>query len=268
MINGKVFDGAAVHKNDLFGSGGSADTRFTQQAADPNPFLGLRLDLKELVQKILPAQVADPVNEPIHRRGLEGGRMIANEGKADIGVTNCVQQELVLNVAHFGVFASKEFPARGKIEKKRPRLNHRTWSFSGGTNGFDPAALYRNFRSLNCPVWSSCHTEPGNARDAWQRLTAKAEGANSSQIMAGSNFACCVAFQAEQGIVSIHPDAIIYDADRSGTSSHDRHFDPGRSGIDAVFDQLFDHRCRPFDHFACRDLTCDFIRQEHYATHL
>jgi hypothetical protein len=86
--------------------------------------------------------------------------------------------------------------------------------------------------------------------------------------MAGSNLACSVAFQAEQGVVSIHPDAIIYDADRRCTSSHDRHFDPTRSGIDAVFDQFFDYRRRPFDHFACRDLTCDFVRQEHNATHL
>jgi hypothetical protein len=86
--------------------------------------------------------------------------------------------------------------------------------------------------------------------------------------MAGSNLACGVAFQAEQGVVSIHPDAIIYNADRRGTASHYRHFDPGRPGIDAVLDQFFDHRCRPLDHFARRDLTCDFIGQEHNSTHL
>jgi hypothetical protein len=118
MIDGEVFDGATVHENDLFGSGRSADTRFGQQAADSNPVLGLRLDLKELVQKLLATKVADPVNEPIGWRGLDARRMIANEGKADVGMTNCVQQELVLNMARLGVFASKEFPARGKIEKQ------------------------------------------------------------------------------------------------------------------------------------------------------
>ena len=27
-----------------------------------------------------------------------------------------------------------------------------------------------------------------------------------------------------------------------------------RTGIEAIFNQLLDHRCRPFDHLACSDL--------------
>jgi hypothetical protein len=78
--------------------------------------------------------------------------------------------------------------------------------------------------------------------------------------LAGPDFAGGVPFDTQQGVISVHPGAVVKDTNYCGAAARDRHFDPARTCVDAVLDQFFHDRCRSFDHFSRGNLACDFIR--------
>ena len=83
---------------------------------------------------------------------------------------------------------------------------------------------------------------------------------NSRQIVAGFDFAGGMPFKTQQGVISIHADAVINDANHCGSAACDRHFDPACTRVDAVLDEFFHHRSRSFNDFSGGNLACNFIR--------
>jgi len=55
-------------------------------------------------------------------------------------------------------------------------------------------------------------------------------------------------------IFSIHALAIVNDPDQRLAAGGCRNLDPARTGIDGIFDKLFDNTCRPLDDFTGGDL--------------
>ena len=63
-----------------------------------------------------------------------------------------------------------------------------------------------------------------------------------------------MSLEGEQGIVAIHPAAVVGDADQLAPSG--LHFNPDAvgSGVEGVLQQFLDHRGRPVDDLARSDL--------------
>ncbi len=103
---------------------------------------------------------------------------------------------------------------------------------------------------------------PGDQRklrdrcDAGKRLSPKAQSADRKEVIFIGDLAGGVSLDAEQGVVFFHAEAVVGDPDQGFSAPF--HFDPDAPalGIDGVFQQLLDHRRRPFHHLAGGD----FIR--------
>ena len=99
-----------------------------------------------------------------------------------------------------------------------------------------------------------------NARDTRQRLPAEAECVDCHQIRACPDFARCMAFEAQQRVIAIHPAAIIHHANGAVTATTNEHFDARRTGIQRIFHQLLHHTGRPLHDLARCNLAGDSFR--------
>ena len=73
--------------------------------------------------------------------------------------------------------------------------------------------------------------------------------------------------EAQQGVISIHADAIIDNSNHGGSAASDRHFNPAGTGVDAILDEFFHHGRRSLNHFPGGYLAGHFIRQQRNSAH-
>ena len=83
--------------------------------------------------------------------------------------------ELMFDVAAFGIFRTKKFPARRQIVKKRAHFDLRAWRFTAIAHSVDFAAIDDDFCSGYRVRFTSRQTETRNTGDTWQRFAAKAQ---------------------------------------------------------------------------------------------
>ena len=102
--------------------------------------------------------------------------------------------------------------------------------------------------------------ELGHTGDARQRFAAEPERAHRAEplgwILAGG-----VALAGEPEIGRANAAAVVADPDEIETAAANVDAHGGRSGIDRVLDQLFDHRRRPLDRLSGGDAGCHPNRQ-------
>ena len=109
--------------------------------------------------------------------------------------------------------------------------------------------------------------EPGNARDTRQRFAAKTERPDGGQIGGRTNFACGMTLETKQSVVAIHPDAVIVHTNQRDAAAPNQCLDLLRASIDAVLDQLFYDRGRPFDYLTGRHLAGESLGKKMNAAH-
>ena len=73
--------------------------------------------------------------------------------------------------------------------------------------------------------------------------------------------------ETKQRVVPIHPDAVIVHANQRDSAAPNQCLDLLRASIDAVLDQLFYDRGRPFDHLTGRHLTGESLGKKMNAAH-
>ena len=95
----------------------------------------------------------------------------------------------------------------------------------------------------------------------------KPERGDGEQVLDVAQFAGGVAFEGQQRVVAQHAAAIVHDADQPAAAGFDFHPQIGRAGIQRVFEQFLDDRCRPFHHFARGDLVGDLVGKNADAAH-
>ena len=99
-------------------------------------------------------------------------------------------------------------------------------------------------------------------RDAGQRFAAEPERVDRGEIVGALNLARGVTLEREPRILRAHPFAVVLDAHEPLAAQLDVDLDAPRAGVDGVFDELFDDRCRPLDHLAGGDLIGEIGREE------
>ncbi len=77
-----------------------------------------------------------------------------------------------------------------------------------------------------------------------------------------------MALEGQQGIVAQHAAAVVDNADQAPSAGFHFHANVGGAGIQGVFEKLFDHRSRPFHHFAGGDFVGDLVGKDADAAHL
>src|SRR5438876_154994 len=156
-------------------------------------------------------------------------------------MTDGLQMNLMLDVATFGIFGTKKFPARGQIIKKRANFDLCAGGFAAVANNLDLAAIDDDFRSCNCLRLSRSQAKSRHAGDTWQGFAAKAERGDSLKISSRSDLTGRMPLQRQQRIIAIHSTAVIDYANQRDSPATNDDVNLAGAGVDAVFDQFFHH---------------------------
>src|SRR5262245_1427863 len=104
-------------------------------------------------------------------------------------MTDCLQMDLMFDIAAFGILRTKKFPARRQVVKQRAHFDLRAWGFTAIPHKVDFAAIDDNFCSGYRTSFTRSQAESRHTGDAWQRFAAKAQRGNSLKIGSRTNFA-------------------------------------------------------------------------------
>src|SRR5437870_8952529 len=97
-------------------------------------------------------------------------------------MADCLQMDLMLDVATFGIFGTKKFSARWQVIKKRAYLHLCPRRFAAIAHDIDLTAVDDDFGSCHCVTLASGQTKSRYTGDAWQRFAAKSQCGYSLQI--------------------------------------------------------------------------------------
>ncbi len=305
-IQAAIFHGAAVHEEMLIFTRGTRNTRRTDETPDAEEGRGWRIeDGGWFVQRgggrigifddIGFAHFHRVVNgeeflfaavDGTHafaegskarrgvRAGIHGGELpddaaILGQRERDFGIRQRGEREVMMDVRELGFFAAEEFAAGGEVEEKLADLDARAGRTAGGFDLENFAAGDDDLRGFGRSVIALARgeNEAAHAGDAWQRFAAKAHRGNRAEVFGALNFAGGVAFEAEQGVIAAHAEAVVRDADQASAASLDFHGDARGAGVEGILDEFLNHAGGAFDHFASGDLVGDLFRQEANAVH-
>ena len=208
------------------------------------------LNLDEAASKLISGEAANAFQSLLRARQMESDSSIANQGECHPRISDRVGAELLLDMGIFRGLRPQEFTARRHIEKQRSHLNDRAGSSAMVLHSHEFAAHDFDFRAAQRLSLARGQAKAGNAGDAGQCLAAKTKGFDGRQILLGAYLAGGMAFNAQQGVLTIHSDTVIRDANQRRPSALDLDSHMRGSSIQTVFHQFTNHSSRPFHDFS------------------
>ncbi len=175
--------------------------------------------------------------------------------------------EHLLQMAQLGTLATQETAAYRRVEKEVPHLHRRPGWMGPGLNRTSlltaghlhgPAALI--------PGTPRYQPAAGNRGDAGQCLAAEPHADQMFQIGQSFDLAGGMAAQCEHQIVPMNSAAVVLNPNQAAPSPLDLDPDPGGTGIQAVLQQLLEHRSGPLHHLSRRDLVGQLGREGMHST--
>ena len=103
------------------------------------------------------------------------------------------------------------------------------------------------------------HFRLSHCGNGGESFAAESQGFYSVQVFDGFQLRGGMTKKGLLHLLHRDPDAVIRHTDHGDPAILDLYGDPVRLGIDGVFHQFLYDGCRPFDHFACRDLVYGFL---------
>ena len=103
--------------------------------------------------------------------------------------------------------------------------------------------------------------------DGREGFAAEAEGGDGEEVVGGAELGGGVALEGEQGVVVDHAVAVVGDADELAAAGFDLDADAGGSGVEGVFEELFDDGGGALDDFAGGDLVGHEVGEDADAAH-
>src|SRR6185312_2062266 len=90
-------------------------------------------------------------------------------------------------------------------------------------------------------------------RNGRQSLAAKAKSIDIEQVFRVLDFGSCVALKGEQRVITHHATAIVDYLKKLLAAAFDLNPNPSGAGVNGVFQQLFQNRCRTLHHLSGGD---------------
>ena len=201
------------------------------------------------------------------RRPVEQRARPAGQRESDLRITKRELRDDARHLRRFAGVGFQKFAPRGQVVEQIADFDRRALGTAGFLDRRNGAAVDADLGARDVAAQPRLHHEMRDRRDARQRLAAKAERVNGGEIVGSLNLARRVALEREPRILRAHPLAIVFDADEPLAAQLDVDLDPPRAGVDGVFDELFDDRCRTLDHLAGGDLIGEVGWEEVDAAH-
>ena len=187
--------------------------------------------------------------------------------EADRRVRERDAAEDLVAVAELRLLALQELAPRRGVEIE---VLHRHRG-AGDTRGRFDGERFAAFAAQRIAVLGILHAarkrQAGDCGDRGERLAAKAHGRDRLQVLEAADLAGGVARERERQLVARDAGAVVFHLDAAHAALVERHGDAGCPGVEAVLEQLLEHRGRPLDHFAGRDLRDEELRQHADGAH-
>ena len=156
----------------------------------------------------------------------------------------------------------QELEARGSVEEQLADLDAGAGRHRACARVLDVAGFGCELDAVFVGGAPGLHPQVRYAGDRGERLAAKAERANRSQVGGAANLRRRVTAEREDRVGARHAGAVVGDCDQRGAAAEDFDADRPRARIERVLDQFLDGRRRALDDFAGRDLAGDLFGQD------
>ncbi|OPZ68751.1 MAG: hypothetical protein BWY82_02457 [Verrucomicrobia bacterium ADurb.Bin474] len=128
-------------------------------------------------------------------------------------------------------------------------------------------SIDQDLRPLKKPFGPRLKKEAGHAGDRRYCLPPEPEGPDIEKIIARLDLARGMPLDAHHRIIGTHPASIVLHPHERLSTLLNRNPDPGRSSINAVFDELLDDRNRTLHHLTRGNAVGHLIGKYAYRRH-
>src|SRR5579871_637666 len=171
------------------------------------------------------------------------------------------------DVGELGLLGLEEFAASGSVEEEIADGDGGSGGEAGVFDTVDVAAGDLDYGAGVVFGGAGLEGETGDAGDGWKGLAAEAECCDRQEVVGGAEFAGGVALEGEEGVVLDHAVAVVGDADELAASGFDLDADAGGSGVEGVFEELFDDGGGALNDFAGSNLVGYQVGENADAAH-
>ena len=171
------------------------------------------------------------------------------------------------DVGELGLLGLEEFAAGGGVEEE---IADGDGGAGGEAGVFDAEDVAAGDFDEGAGVIFGCagfESEARDAGDGGEGFAAEAEGGDGEEIVGGAELAGGVALEGEESVVLDHAVAVVGDADELAAAGFDFDADAGGSGVEGVFEELFDDGGGTLDDFAGGDLVGHQVGEDADAAH-
>jgi hypothetical protein len=191
--------------------------------------------------------------------------VLEHEGDARVGERD-TPEDLVA-MAELGRLGPQELAARRRIEIEIRHRNRGALGARGRLDLADLRAFGPDRRGVRRLARAARDREPGNRGDRGKRLAAEAHRRHALEVLEARDLARGVAREREPQLFARDPRAVVLDLHPLGAARVERHRDCLRAGVDAVLQELLQHRGRPLHHLARGDLAHEQLGQNADGAH-
>src|SRR6185312_10340941 len=167
----------------------------------------------------------------------------------------------IVDVREFGALGAHEFLARRHVVEQVAHLHAGARWVLRRACGLQPAAIDLDTEGGLLAGGARDQREARHRRHRGQRLAAKTHAGDVFEIVEAADLAGGMRGHRQRQVVQRDAAAVVANADQPRTASLDVHLDARGAGVEAVLDQLLDHRGRPLDDLAGGDLIDEFGRK-------
>jgi hypothetical protein len=166
-----------------------------------------------------------------------------------------------------GRLGLQELAACRRVEVEVRHGDRRAGAARGRLDFAELAAFAADQAAVRGVARAAGNGKPGDRGDRGERLAAKAHRRDLFQVFQVGNLAGRVTGEGERQLIAGDAAAVVLDLHAAHAAFVERHRDARRTGVEAVFEQLLQHRGGPLDDFAGRDLGDEELRQHANGRH-
>ena len=217
----------------------------------------------QVIEIVRPEEVAQPVGERIGaaRRQTVQVAAVNPQAHADFRVRQGLHDEPVAQVGQLGLLAAQELAPRRYVEEEIAHVDAGARRAADVVHVLQLAGRNHDFGAVHLALAAGREPEARHGRDGRQGFAAKAKRVDVLDIVNVAYLAGGMPLDGQQRVVAVQARAVVAHGNQLAAAGSQLDIDLRGAGINGVFGQLFQSRCRPLHDLAGGDLVGHRLRK-------
>ena len=242
----------AVDEEELVAESLSGTVRLAHIALETHQG-SLGADIHHVSRDVVPQEVQNPELDSLGLSQHEDILAVVDEAERDSGAGDRDSCEFFDYVLEFHVVGFQEFPSCRNVVEEIPDRDVGSLGYRGLFCRDVLRCRETDFASGFLSFFPGLQGDLRNGGYRSQGFSSETEGHYPFEVFRCGYLGCCVALEAEHGLVRIHAASVVYHLYESPAGIGDHHADLVGSGIHGILNKLLDHRRRSLHDFSCGD---------------